>query len=70
MPGTILAVNGAVGGTVRAGDTLVVLEAMKMEIALQAPFDGTVAELDAAEGDQVPLGRALFRVVAEGGEPE
>jgi acetyl-CoA/propionyl-CoA carboxylase, biotin carboxylase, biotin carboxyl carrier protein len=64
MPGTILAVNGTVGGTVRAGETLVVLEAMKMEIALQAPFDGTVAELDAAEGERVPLGRPLFRVVS------
>jgi 3-methylcrotonyl-CoA carboxylase alpha subunit/acetyl-CoA/propionyl-CoA carboxylase biotin carboxyl carrier protein len=64
MPGTILAVNGAVGSAVRAGETLVVLEAMKMEIALQAPFDGELAELDAAEGEQVPLGRPLFRVVA------
>jgi acetyl-CoA/propionyl-CoA carboxylase biotin carboxyl carrier protein len=63
MPGTILAVNGAVGRAVRAGETLVVLEAMKMEIALQAPFDGELAELDAAEGEQVALGRTLFRVV-------
>jgi acetyl-CoA/propionyl-CoA carboxylase biotin carboxyl carrier protein len=64
MPGTILAVTGEVGRSVRAGDTVVVMEAMKMEIALQAPFDGELAELDAAEGEQVPLGRALFRVVA------
>jgi 3-methylcrotonyl-CoA carboxylase alpha subunit/acetyl-CoA/propionyl-CoA carboxylase biotin carboxyl carrier protein len=64
MPGTILAVNGEVGRSVRAGETLVVLEAMKMEIALQAPFDGELAELDAAEGAQVPLGRTLFRIVA------
>jgi acetyl-CoA/propionyl-CoA carboxylase, biotin carboxylase, biotin carboxyl carrier protein len=64
MPGTILAVTGAVGQAVRAGETLVVLEAMKMEIALQAPFDGEVAELDASEGEQVALGRPLFRVVA------
>jgi acetyl-CoA/propionyl-CoA carboxylase, biotin carboxylase, biotin carboxyl carrier protein len=64
MPGTILAVRGAEGAEVAAGETVVVLEAMKMEIALQAPFAGTVAELDAAEGQQVPLGRTLFRVVA------
>jgi acetyl/propionyl-CoA carboxylase alpha subunit len=70
MPGTILSVDGEVGRTVRAGETLVVLEAMKMEIALQAPFDGTLAELDAAEGQQVPLGRPLFRVVAADGAPE
>jgi acetyl-CoA/propionyl-CoA carboxylase biotin carboxyl carrier protein len=66
MPGTILAVEGEVGRAVHAGETLVVLEAMKMEIALHAPFDGTLAELDAAEGEQVPLGRPLFRVVAAG----
>jgi acetyl-CoA/propionyl-CoA carboxylase, biotin carboxylase, biotin carboxyl carrier protein len=66
MPGTILAVNGAVGRAVTAGETLVVLEAMKMEIALQAPFDGELTELDAAEGEQVALGRPLFRVVAAG----
>jgi acetyl-CoA/propionyl-CoA carboxylase biotin carboxyl carrier protein len=64
MPGTILAVNGEVGRPVKAGQTLVVLEAMKMEIALQAPFDGELAELDAAEGEQVALGRTLFRVEA------
>jgi 3-methylcrotonyl-CoA carboxylase alpha subunit/acetyl-CoA/propionyl-CoA carboxylase biotin carboxyl carrier protein len=67
MPGTILAVNGEVGRAVQAGETLVVLEAMKMEIALQAPFDGELAELDAAEGEQVALGRTLFRVVAADG---
>jgi acetyl-CoA/propionyl-CoA carboxylase, biotin carboxylase, biotin carboxyl carrier protein len=70
MPGTILAVPGAVGAAVAAGETVVVLEAMKMEIALHAPFDGTISELDAAEGDQVPLGRTLFRVLAAGSEPE
>ena len=64
MPGTILAVNAEVGRAVRAGETLVVMEAMKMEIALQAPFDGELAELDAAEGERVALGRTLFRVVA------
>jgi 3-methylcrotonyl-CoA carboxylase alpha subunit/acetyl-CoA/propionyl-CoA carboxylase biotin carboxyl carrier protein len=67
MPGTILRVNGEVGGRVRAGDTLVVMEAMKMEIALQAPFDGALEALDAAEGEQVPLGRELFRVAADEG---
>jgi biotin carboxyl carrier protein len=42
------------------------MEAMKMEIALQAPFDGSLEALDAAEGEQVPLGRELFRVTADG----
>jgi len=65
MPGTILTVNAQVGRPVKAGDTLVVMEAMKMEIALQAPFDGSLEALDAAEGEQVPLGRELFRVAAD-----
>jgi biotin carboxyl carrier protein len=42
------------------------MEAMKMEIALHAPFDGSLEALDAAEGEQVPLGHPLFRVVAGG----
>jgi acetyl-CoA/propionyl-CoA carboxylase biotin carboxyl carrier protein len=67
MPGTVLRVNGDVGRAVRAGETVVVMEAMKMELALQAPFDGELSELHAAEGDQVPLGHPLFRVVAEDG---
>jgi 3-methylcrotonyl-CoA carboxylase alpha subunit/acetyl-CoA/propionyl-CoA carboxylase biotin carboxyl carrier protein len=67
MPGTVLRVNGDVGRPVRAGETVVVMEAMKMELALQAPFDGELSELHAAEGDQVPLGHPLFRVVAEDG---
>jgi acetyl-CoA/propionyl-CoA carboxylase biotin carboxyl carrier protein len=64
MPGTILSVSGEVGRAVKAGETLVVMEAMKMEIALQAPFDGSLEALDAAEGEQVPLGRELFRIAA------
>jgi 3-methylcrotonyl-CoA carboxylase alpha subunit/acetyl-CoA/propionyl-CoA carboxylase biotin carboxyl carrier protein len=66
MPGTVLAVNGEAGAAVHAGETLVVMEAMKMELALSAPFDGLLAEIDVAEGEQVPLGRLLFRVVADG----
>ncbi|MEA2318521.1 MAG: acetyl-CoA/propionyl-CoA carboxylase, biotin carboxylase, biotin carboxyl carrier protein [Solirubrobacteraceae bacterium] len=66
MPGTVLAVNGEAGASVREGQTLVVMEAMKMELALSAPFDGSLAEIDVAEGDRVPLGRVLFRVVPDG----
>jgi pyruvate/2-oxoglutarate dehydrogenase complex dihydrolipoamide acyltransferase (E2) component len=66
MPGTVLAVSGEVGAAVHAGQTLVVMEAMKMELALTAPFDGSLAALDVAEGEQVPLGHPLFRVVADG----
>jgi len=61
MPGTVLSVDVAVGDAVAAGQTLGVLEAMKMELALKAPFDGTVTAV-ATVGEQVPLGRRLFTV--------
>jgi biotin carboxyl carrier protein len=44
---------------------LLILEAMKMELALTAPFDGTVAEVNVGEGDQVTARQLLVRV-AEG----
>ena len=50
------------------GQKLLTLEAMKMEHSLAAPFDGIVAELDAAEGAQVSEGALLARIEkAEGG---
>ena len=52
----------------RAGQLLVVLEAMKMEHAVHAGSDGTVTELSVAEGDQVETGRVL--VVVEAGAVE
>ena len=55
------------GDAVRAGETLVVLEAMKMEHPLSAPEDAVVAELRVAVGDQVEKG-ALLLVVEAGGE--
>jgi biotin carboxyl carrier protein len=65
MPGTVLSVDVALGDAVVAGQTLGVLEAMKMELALTAPFDGTVTSV-ATLGAQVPLGRVLFTVEQEG----
>ncbi len=67
MPGTVLDVRAKVGETVRAGDTLGVLEAMKMELALTAPHDGTVTTVDAITGQQVSLGATLFVVEAPEG---
>jgi acetyl-CoA/propionyl-CoA carboxylase biotin carboxyl carrier protein len=46
-----------------------VLEAMKMELALKAPYDGTVTSVEAIAGEQVDLGATLF-VVAAPEEPE
>jgi acetyl-CoA/propionyl-CoA carboxylase biotin carboxyl carrier protein len=62
MPGQVLLVPVAVGDTVRAGDPIVVLESMKMELVMSAPADGTVAELTVAVGDRVALDQPLARV--------
>jgi acetyl-CoA/propionyl-CoA carboxylase biotin carboxyl carrier protein len=62
MPGQVLAVSAAVGDALRAGDPVLVLESMKMELTLTAPGDGTLAELTVAAGDAVVLDQALARV--------
>ncbi|WP_299308247.1 acetyl/propionyl/methylcrotonyl-CoA carboxylase subunit alpha [uncultured Croceicoccus sp.] len=62
MPGKVLSVDVAEGDSVTAGQRLMVLEAMKMEHALTAPFDGTVAELSASEGAQVQVEAVLARI--------
>jgi len=62
MPGKVIAVDVAEGDAVTAGQRLMVLEAMKMEHALTAPFDGTVTELSASQGAQVQV-EAVLAVV-------
>jgi propionyl-CoA carboxylase alpha chain len=64
MPGKVLEVRIQVGDRVSAGDTLLVLEAMKMEHPITAPGAGVVTELRVAAGDQVENG-ALLLVVGE-----
>ena len=53
MPGTILSVNVTAGQAVKAGDVLLVLEAMKMENDIVAPCDGTVKQLLVQKGSTV-----------------
>ena len=66
IPGKISAIAAQEGQSVAKGDTLVILEAMKMEYTLSAPFDGVVEEVMAAVGDQVTEGAVLVRIGEEG----
>ena len=59
MPGTILRVNVAAGQTVKEGDLLVILEAMKMENEIFAPKDGTVSQVLVEKGASVDTGNVL-----------
>ncbi|WP_067468984.1 acetyl/propionyl/methylcrotonyl-CoA carboxylase subunit alpha [Actinomadura macra] len=59
MPGTVVRVETEPGAAVSEGQTLVVLEAMKMEHRIAAPVSGTVAELNAGAGHQVEAGAVL-----------
>ena len=63
MPGTILKVNVNTGDTIKAGDVLVILEAMKMENEIMAPRDGKVTHVAVSKGSTVDTG-AILLVVA------
>ncbi len=65
MPGRIVSVDVSEGMTVTKGQKLLVLEAMKMEQALTAPFDGVVSALTAVAGAQVAEGVTLARIEKE-----
>ncbi len=60
MPGRVLEIRAAMGDTVTKGQTMLLLEAMKMEHHMTAPFDGTVTEVRVATGDQVDNGSVLL----------
>mgnify|MGYP002514885659 CR=1 FL=1 len=59
MPGNILAVNVAAGDTVKRGQVLMILEAMKMENEIMAPKDGTVSQVLVQKGSTVDTGAPL-----------
>jgi acetyl-CoA/propionyl-CoA carboxylase biotin carboxyl carrier protein len=65
MPGRVIAVRAREGASVREHQTVIVLEAMKMEHAVVTPLAGTLSRLAVAEGQQVQRGDVLAEVSAE-----
>ena len=59
MPGKTLSVKSQAGASVKKGEVLLILEAMKMENEIVAPQDGTVASINVATGDSVEAGDTL-----------
>jgi biotin carboxyl carrier protein len=62
MPASVVAVHAALGQTVNEGDTVIVLEAMKMELPIRAPRNGRVTALHCAKGDLVQPGVNLLEI--------
>ena len=62
MPGNILDVKVAAGASVKAGDVLVILEAMKMENEIMAPHDGTITAVSVSKGAAVESGTLLCTI--------
>ena len=59
VPGKVVKIVASVGQSVKAGDSVVIVESMKMEIPVVAPSDGTIASIDVAEGAAVENGDTL-----------
>lgn len=62
MPATVASINAAPGQTVSEGETLIVLEAMKMELPIKAPRSGVVKAVHCAKGDLVQPGVNLLEL--------
>lgn len=62
MPGLIIRIDCNEGDTVNEGDVLIIMEAMKMEMEVKSPFNGTVSSIMATQGDQVASGQELLLI--------
>ena len=61
MPGLILNIMAKAGDEVKKGDSILILEAMKMENVIKSPIDGVITEIDVAVGDSVDKNKILCR---------
>jgi biotin carboxyl carrier protein len=62
MPATVVTINAAVGQAVNEGDTVIVLEAMKMELPIRAPRTGVVTAINCTQGELVQPGIHLLEI--------
>lgn len=62
LPGVILNINVNVGDTVKKGDTIIILEAMKMENSIKADRDGKIIEINVKQGESVLEGTVLVTI--------
>ena len=62
MPGTVIKIEKAEGATVKAGELVLILEAMKMENEVPAPADGTITKMNCEVGRTVASGEILFEI--------
>ncbi len=62
MPGTVHNVSVKVGDTVKTGQQVLALEAMKMKSAIRSPKDGVVASIEVSEGQKVAYGQVMIRL--------
>ncbi|MDA3812133.1 MAG: ATP-grasp domain-containing protein [Spirochaetaceae bacterium] len=64
-PAIILSINCKKGQLVKKGDVLGILEAMKMEMLVEAPFDGTIKEITVSSGEQISAGQPMIMMESE-----
>lgn len=62
LPGVVVQIKAQVGQAVKAGDEVVIIEAMKMENEIVAPRDGTITQIYAQKGSSVVAGAPLFEI--------
>jgi len=62
LPGLVLRIEKPAGSPVKNGDTVLVIESMKMENAIVSPVDGSIAEIHVKQGDRVEAGQVLAMV--------
>ncbi|MDP4183846.1 MAG: acetyl-CoA carboxylase biotin carboxyl carrier protein subunit [Bacteroidota bacterium] len=60
IPGTVISINTKVGAKVKAGECILILEAMKMLNRVTMPFDGVIKEILAVKGQKIPKGTLIF----------